>query len=114
MLLPECLQISAAFVHTYQCQAPQDSTCEKELQDGGRFPKRVSMQCVSFLINVFADVLKHNYSPAGENELSFVVGTYAFLILAMIRAFSLLRSSRHRGKTRWMLIAGFTDEIWML
>ena len=31
---------------------------------------------------VSADVLGHNCNPAGENELSFVVGTCAFLLLA--------------------------------
>ena len=60
--------------------------------------------CLCSLV-VLADVLEHNCNPAGENELSFLVGTCVFLSHS---------SELHRGKKLWMLIAGFPDEMWML
>ena len=55
----------------------------KHLQ-GVRFPKLVSMQCVSFLIGSVRGRLTTQLQPiaAGEKELSFVVGTYVFRLLA--------------------------------
>ena len=58
---------------------------------------------------VLADVLEHNCNPAGENELSFLVGTCVFLSHS-----SVLPPELHRRKKLWILIAGFPDEMWML
>ena len=62
---------------------------------------------------VLADVLEHNCNPAGENELSFVVGTCVFFYLhdsGFQRASAWATSWEKRCK----LIAGFPDEMWML
>ena len=58
---------------------------------------------------VLADVLEHNCNSAGENELSFLVGTCVFRSHS-----SVLPPELHSGKKLWMLIAGFPDEMWML
>ena len=64
---------------------------------------------------VLADVSEHSSNPAGENELRFVVGTVGF--------FFYLHDSGFRRASLWatswekiwiMLIAGFSDEMWML
>ena len=47
---------------------------------------------------VLADVSEHNSSPAGENELRFVVGTCGFLFSCMIRDSGVLPSELHREK----------------
>ena len=47
---------------------------------------------------VLTDVLEHNCNPAGENKLSFVVGTCGFLSLAWIGDSSLLPPELHHGK----------------
>ena len=52
-LQPEFPEISVPFVHTYKCQflpviLPRKHA--KDLKDGGRFPKRLSLQCVSLLV----------------------------------------------------------------
>ena len=64
---------------------------------------------------MLADVSEHNSNPAGENELRFVVGT-CVSFTCIIRDSGVLPSELHRGKNvdRWMLIAGFSDEMWML
>ena len=72
------------FVHCYSARLftailPRKNA--KDLKDGGRFPKCLSLQCVSLSV-VLVDVLEHICNPAGENELSFVVGTCVFLLLA--------------------------------
>ena len=61
---------------------------------------------------VLADVSEHNSNSAGENELHFVVGTCVFLLLAWFGIPACFRLSYIVGKM-WMLIAGFSDEMWM-
>ena len=51
-LLPESPKISVPFVHSYSARLftvilPRKNA--KDLKDGGRFPKRLSLQCVSLL-----------------------------------------------------------------
>ena len=73
-LLPECPKISVPFVHSYSARlftVTLPSKNAKDLKDGGRFPKRLSL--------VLADVSEHNSNPAGENELRFVVGVFLLL-----------------------------------
>ena len=59
---------------------------------------------------VLADVLEHNCNPAGENELSSVVG----FILAWFGIPACFHLSYIVGKKMCTLIAGFPDEMWML
>ena len=47
---------------------------------------------------VLGDVSEHNSSPAGENELRFVIGTLCFSFTCMIRDSGVLPSELHRGK----------------
>ena len=62
---------------------------------------------------VLADVSEHNSNPAGENELLFAVGTCVFLLLhdSGFRRASVRDTSWEK---MWMLIAGFSDEMWVL
>ena len=51
-LLPESSKISVPFVHSYSARLftvilPRKNA--QDLKDGGRFPKRLSLQCVSLL-----------------------------------------------------------------
>ena len=105
-LLPEFPKISVPFVHSYSARLftvilPRKNA--KDLTDGGRFPKRLSLQCVSLLVGSVGK--EHNCSPAGENELSFLVGTFLHDSDS-----SVLSPELHRGKKVWMLIAGSPDE----
>ena len=84
LLLPEFPKISVPFVHSNSARLFTVILLRKnakDLKDGGRFPKRLSLQCVSLSV-VLVDVLEHICNPAAENELSFVVGTCVFLLLA--------------------------------
>ena len=55
---------------------------KNSVKDVGRFPKRLSLQCVSLLVGSVAEILEHYCNPVGEKELSFAVGTCVFLLLA--------------------------------
>ena len=84
-LLPEFPKISVPFVHSYSARLftvilPRKNA--KDLKDGGRFPKRLSLHVSLCSSVVLADVSEHNSNPAGENELRFVVGTFFFVLLA--------------------------------
>ena len=85
LLLPEFPKISVPFVHSYSARLFKVVLPRKnaiDLKAGGRFPKRLSLQCDSLCSSVvLADVSEHNSNPAGENELRFVVGTFLFLYL---------------------------------
>ena len=105
-LLPEFPKISVPFAHSYSARLftvilPRKNA--KDLTDGGRFPKRLSLQCVSLLVGSVGK--EHNCSPAGENELSFLVGTFLHDSDS-----SVLSPELHREKKVWMLIAGSPDE----
>ena len=52
-LLPECPKISVLFVHSYSARlftVTLPSKNAKDLKDGGRFPKRLSLQRESLLV----------------------------------------------------------------
>ena len=54
-LLPEFLEISVPFVHTYSAMLltvilPRKNAYPNYLKGGGRFPKRLSLQCVILLV----------------------------------------------------------------
>ena len=104
-LLPEFPEISVQFVPTYKCQSPRGNASEKEckdLKDGGRFPKRLSLQCVSLLVGSVGGRFRTQLQPAGENELRFVVGTCVFLSHS-----SVLPPELHHGKKCgcWLLVS---------
>ena len=70
-----------------------------DLEGGGRFTNvyRYNVSLCSSV--VLADVLEHNCNPAGENQLTFVVVTYVFRLLASC---SVLIEGKHCGC--WLLI----------
>ena len=59
-----------------------------------------------------AVVLEQNCNPAGENELSFVVGTCVFFCFHD-SGFQRASAWATSWEKMWMLIAGFPDEMWM-
>ena len=76
-----------------------------DLVDGGRFTNvyRYNVSLSSSV--VLADVLEPNCNPAGENQLTFVVVTYVFRLLASdsgFQACSVLIEGKHCGC--WLLI----------
>ena len=76
----------------------------KDLQDGGRFPKRVSMQCVSFLISSVRRHFKTQLQACRWKRIKFCDRYLYFSFTNMIRAFRLLLS----------YIEGKPDECWLL
>ena len=102
-LLLEFPKISVPFVHSYSVRLFTVILLRKnakDLKDGGRFPKRLSLLCVSLLVGSVGG--QHNCNPAGENELRFVVGTCVFLSHS-----SVLPSSYIVGKKCgcWLLVS---------
>ena len=109
-------EISVPFAHSYSARLftvilPRKNA--KDLKDGGRFSKRLSLQFVSLLVGSVADILEENCNPAGENELFFVVCTCVFFCF---RDSGFQRASAWATlwEKMWMLIADFPDEMWML
>ena len=76
----------------------------KDLQGGGRFPKRVSMQCVSFLISSVRRHFKTQLQACRWKRIKFCDRYLYFSFTNMIRAFRLLLS----------YIEGKPDECWLL
>ena len=78
----------------------------KDLQDGGRFPKRPSMQWVSFLTSSVRGRFKTKLQPCRWKRFIKFCGRYLyFSFTCMIRAFNLLLSyieGKHVGC--WLLV----------
>ena len=112
-LLPEFPDIYVPFVHTYLCQASHSNTSEKEdLKDGSRFPKSVSIQYVSLLIGGVGGRFRTQLQPCRWKRITFCARCLCFFYLHD-SGFQ-CASELHRGKTLWMLITGFTGEMWIL
>ena len=96
-LLPEFPKISVPFVHSYSARLftvilPRKNATD--LKDGGRFPKRLSLQCESLLVGiVLADVSEHN-----SNRITLCGRHLCFSFTCMIRDSGVLPSELHRGK----------------
>ena len=85
----------------------------KDLKDGGRFPKRLSIQCVSLLVGIIGGGFRTLLQPCRWKRIKFCGRHLCFSFTCVIRD-SEHASELQRGKTMWMLIADFLDEMWML
>ena len=111
-LLPDFPKISVTFVHSYSTRLftvilPRENA--KDLKDGGRFPKRLSLQGESLLVGSVGGRFRTQQHPCRWKRITFLwsVLVFFFHIPACFRLSYIV------GKM-WMLIAGFPDEMWML
>ena len=117
-LLPEFPKISVPFVHSYSARLftvilPRKNA--KGLKYGGRFPKRLSLQCVSLLVGSVGGRFRTQLLQPCRSKRIKLFGQYlCFSFTRMIRDSSGLLPELHRGKKMWMLIVGFPNEMWML
>ena len=117
-LLLEFPEISVPFVHTCTSARllavilPRKNA--KHLNDGGRFPKRLSLQCVSLLVGSVGGRFRTLLQPCRWKQIKFCCRYLFFPFTSVIWASSMLPPELHRGKTMWMLIADLPDEMWML
>ena len=86
-LLPKFPKISVPFVHSYSARLftlilPRKNAKDLKLKTVADFQNAYRYNACLCSSVVLADVLKHNCNPAGKNELSFVVDTCVFLLLA--------------------------------
>ena len=87
-LLPEFPKISVPFVHSYrilQCQALHGNTSRKnaiDLKDGGRFPKRLSLQCDSLLVGSVGGRFRTQQQPCRWKRIAFCGRYFCFSLLA--------------------------------
>ena len=86
----------------------------KDLKDSGRFPKRLSSQCVSSLVGSVGGRLRTQLQPCRWKRIKFCGRYLCFSFTYVIRASSVLPHELHWGKTMWMPIADFPDVRWML
>ena len=117
-LLPEFPKISVPFVHSYSARLftvifPRKNP--KGLKDGGRFPKRLSLQCEFLLVGSVGRRFRTQQQPCRWKRITFCGRYLCFSFTCMIRDTSVLPSELHRGKKCGsVLITGFSDEMWML
>ena len=108
-LLPEFPKISVPFVNSYGARYFTVILLRKnakDLKDGGRFPKRLSLLCVPLLVGSVGGRFRTQLQPC-RWKLNYVLWSVSFTFQrASIRATS--------WEKMWMLIAGFPDEMWML
>ena len=81
----------------------------KDLKDGGRFPKRLSLLCVSLLVGSVGGRFRTQLQPCRWKRITFCCRYLCF-------SFTFQRASAWATSwvKMWMLIAGFPDEMWML
>ena len=105
-LLPEFPEISVQFVPTYKCQSPRGNASEKEckdLKDGGRFPKRLSLQCVSLLVGSVGGRFRTQLQTCRWKRIK-VCGRRITQVKDKHKwASSVLPRELRWGKTMWML-----------
>ena len=115
-LWPEFPKIYVPFVHSYSARLftvifPRKNA--KDLKDGGRFPKRLSLQCESLLVGSVGGRFRTQQQPCRWKRIAFCGRYFCFSLLAWFGIPPCFRLSYIVGKM-WMLIAGFSDEMWML
>ena len=111
-LLLEFPKISVPFVHSYSVRLFTVILLRKnakDLKDGGRFPKRLSLHCVSLLVGSVGGCFRTQLQPCRWKRITFC-GRYLCFSFTFQRASPEL----HRGKKMWMPIASFPDDMWML
>ena len=115
-LLPEFPNISVPFVHSYSVRLFTVILLRKnakDLKDGGRFPKRLSLQCVSLLVGSVGGRFRTQLQPRRWKRIKFF-GRYLCQFLSL--AFGLpacFRQSYIVGKNMDAACC-FPDEMWML
>ena len=87
-LLPEFPKSSVPFVHS--CSARLSTVIlprknAKDLKDGGRFPKRLSLQCVSLLVVSVGGLFSTQMQPVKTNYVLWSVLVFFFHIPACFR-----------------------------
>ena len=115
-LLPVFPKISVPLVHSYSARLftvilPRKNA--KDPKDGGRFPKRLSLQCESLLVGSVGGRFRTQLQPCRWKRITFCGRYLCFFYLhdSGFRRASIWATSREK---MWMLIAGFSDEMWML
>ena len=116
-LLLEFPKISVPFVYSYSARLftvtlPRKNA--KDLKDGGRFPKRLSLQCVSLLVGSVGGHFRTQLQPCRWKRIKFSGRYLCFSSTCMIRGFQRASAWATSWEKMWMLIAGFPDEMWML
>ena len=116
-LLLEFPKISVPFVYSYSARLftvtlPRKNA--KDLKDGGRFPKRLSLQCVSLLVGSVGGHFRTQQQPCRWKRIKFSGRYLCFSSTCMIRGFQRASAWATSWEKMWMLIAGFPDEMWML
>ena len=111
-LLPEFPKIPVPFVHLYSARLFTVILLRKnakDLKDGGRFPKHLSLQCVSLLVVSVGGCFRTQMQPCRWKRITFC-GRYLCFSFTFQRASSRATS----WEKMWMLIACFLYEMWML
>ena len=67
-------------------------------KDGGRFPKRLSLQCESSLIGSVGERFRTQQQPSRWKRITFCGQYFRFSFTCMIRDSGVLPSELHRGK----------------
>ena len=110
--LSEFPEISVLFVHLYSARLFTVILLRKnakDLKDDGRFPKRLSLLCVSLLVGSVGGRFRTQLQPCRWKRITFC-GRY------LCFSFTIQRASAWATlwEKMWMLIASFPDEMWML
>ena len=105
-LLPEFPKISVPFVHSNSARLftvilPRKNA--KDPKDGGRSPKRLSLQCESLLVGSVGGHFRTQQQPCRRKRITFCGRYLCFSFTCMIRDSSVLSSEltyghMHRGK----------------
>ena len=95
-LLPEFPKISVPFVHSYSARLftvilPRKNA--KDLKDGGRFPKRLSLQCVSLLVGSVGGHLRTQLQPCRWKRIKFFWSVLVFFLSFAFRLPACFRQS---------------------
>ena len=87
-LLPEFQKISVTFVHSYSARLFTVILLRKnakDLKDGGRFPKRLSLQCLSLLVGSVGGRFRTQQQPCRWERITFC-GRYLCFCFTFQRA----------------------------
>ena len=116
-LLPEFPKISVPFVHSYSARLftvilPRKNA--KDLKDGGRFPKRLSLECESLLVGSVGGRFRKQQQPRRWKRITFCGRYLCFLLFAWFGIPACFRLSYIVGKYVDADMLVFSDEMWML
>ena len=100
-LLPEFPKISVPFVHSYSARLftvilPRKNA--KDLKDGDRFSKRLSLQCESLLVGGVGGRFRTQLQPCRWKRITFCGWYLCFSFTCTIRDSGVLPSELHCGK----------------